>query len=250
MDTVKCYAWEQSFQSKVQDIRDDELSWFRRAQLLAALNSFILNSIPVIVTVVSFGVYSLLGGALTPAKAFTSLSLFAVLRFPLFMLPNLITQVVNCKVSLKRLEDLLLAEERLLLPNPPFEPYVPAISIKNGYFSWESEAERPTLSNVNLEVPVGSLVAVVGSTGEGKTSLVSAMLGEIPPVSGSDTSVIIRGSVAYVPQVSWIFNATVRDNILFGSPFQPPHYDRAINVTSLRHDLDLLPVSSKSTHYS
>lgn len=66
------------------------------------------------------------------------------------------------------------------------------------------------MSNVNLEVPVGSLVAVVGSTGEGKTSLVSAMLGEIPPVSGSDTSVVIRGSVAYVPQVSWIFNATVR----------------------------------------
>nr|CAB3485783.1 unnamed protein product [Digitaria exilis] len=92
------------FPSKVQDIRDDELSWFRRAQLLAALNSFILNSIPVVVTVVSFGVYSLLG----------------VLRFPLFMLPNLITQ-----------------------------------------------AERPTLSNVNVDVPVGSLVAIVGSTGEG-----------------------------------------------------------------------------------
>lgn len=52
-----------------------------------------LNSIPVVVTVVSFGVYTLLGGDLTPARAFTSLSLFAVLRFPLFMLPNLITQV-------------------------------------------------------------------------------------------------------------------------------------------------------------
>nr|CAB3488302.1 unnamed protein product [Digitaria exilis] len=241
MDTVKCYAWEQSFQSKVQDIRDDELSWFRRAQLLAALNSFILNSIPVVVTVVSFGVYSLLGGDLTPAKAFTSLSLFAVLRFPLFMLPNLITQVVNCKVSLKRLEDLLLAEERLLLPNPPIDPELPAISIKNGYFSWESQAERPTLSNVNVDVPVGSLVAIVGSTGEGKTSLISAMLGEIPPVSGSNTSVVLRGSVAYVPQVSWIFNATVRDNILFGSPFQLPRYEKAIDVTSMRHDLDLLP---------
>jgi len=213
MDTVKCYAWEQSFQSKVQDIRDDELSWFRSAQLLAALNSFILNSIPVVVTVVSFGVYSLLGGELTAAKAFTSLSLFAVLRFPLFMLPNLITQVVNCKVSLKRLEDLLLADERILLPNPPIEPELPAISIKNGNFSWELQAERPTLSNVNLDVPVGSLVAIVGSTGEGKTSLISAMLGEIPPVSGSDTSVVIRGSVAYVPQVSWIFNATVRYSI-------------------------------------
>jgi len=81
--------------------------------------------------------------------------------------------------------------------------------IKNQNFEcWQ--AQRPTLSNVNLDVPVGSLVAIVGSTGEGKTSLISAMLGEIPPVSGSGTSVVIRGSVAYVPQVSWIFNATVR----------------------------------------
>ncbi|KAG6487042.1 hypothetical protein ZIOFF_055624 [Zingiber officinale] len=241
MDTVKCYAWEQSFQSKVQIIRNDELSWFRSARLLAAFNSFILNSIPVFVTVASFGAYSLLGGDLTPAKAFTSLSLFAVLRFPLFMLPNLITQIVNCNVSLKRLEDLLLAEERILLPNPPIEADLPAISIKNGYFSWDSKAETPTLSNVNLDIPVGSLIAIVGSTGEGKTSLISAMLGELPPVAGSNTSVTIRGTVAYVPQISWIFNATVRDNILFGCPFRQSSYEKAIEVTALQHDLDLLP---------
>lgn len=74
------------------------------------------------------------------------------------------------------------------------------------------QAEKPTLSNVNLDVPVGSLVAIVGSTGEGKTSLVSAMLGELPAVTDA-TSVVLRGSVAFVPQVSWIFNATVRKHI-------------------------------------
>ncbi|KAI9385627.1 hypothetical protein POPTR_011G091200v4 [Populus trichocarpa] len=239
MDTVKCYAWESSFQAKVQGVRDDELSWFRKASLLGACNSFILNSIPVMVTVISFGMYTLLGGNLTPARAFTSLSLFAVLRFPLFMLPNMITQVVNANVSLKRLEELFLAEERILLPNPLLDPCLPAVSIKNGYFSWDSKAERPTLSNINLDVPIGSLVAVVGSTGEGKTSLVSAMLGELPATS--DASVVIRGTVAYVPQVSWIFNATVRDNILFGSPFDSARYEKAIDVTALQHDLDLLP---------
>ncbi|KAJ6728191.1 ABC TRANSPORTER C FAMILY MEMBER 1, partial [Salix koriyanagi] len=268
MDTVKCYAWESSFQAKVQGVRDDELSWFRKASLLGAeesclymekdrvtlhlrsllvsnaihgswCNSFILNSLPVMVTVISFAVYTLLGGNLTPARAFTSLSLFAVLRFPLFMLPNMITQVVNANVSLKRLEELFLAEERILLPNPPLDPCLPAVSIKNGYFSWDSKAERSTLSNINLDVPVGSLVAIVGSTGEGKTSLVSAMLGELPATSGA--SVVIRGTVAYVPQVSWIFNATVRDNILFGSPFDSARYEKAIDVTALQHDLDLLP---------
>ncbi|OIW20357.1 hypothetical protein TanjilG_09517 [Lupinus angustifolius] len=239
MDTVKCYAWESSFQSKVQNVRNDELSWFRKASLLGALNGFILNSVPVVVTVISFGVFTLLGGDLTPARAFTSLSLFAVLRFPLFMLPNIITQVVNANVSLKRLEELLLAEERVLLPNPPLEPGLPAISIKNGYFSWDAKAESTTLSNINLDIPVGSLVAVVGSTGEGKTSLVSAMLGELPPIA--DSTAVMRGTVAYVPQVSWIFNATVRDNVLFGSAFDPARYGRSINVTELKHDLELLP---------
>ncbi|OAY47206.1 hypothetical protein MANES_06G060800v8 [Manihot esculenta] len=239
MDTVKCYAWEKSFQSKVQSIRNDELSWFRNAQLLSAFNSFILNSIPVVVTLVSFGTFTLLGGDLTPARAFTSLSLFQVLRFPLNMLPNLLSQVVNANISLQRLEELFLAEERILVPNPPLEPGLPAISIKDGCFSWDSKAEKPTLSNINLDIPVGSLVAIVGGTGEGKTSLISAMLGELPSLA--NTSVIVRGTVAYVPQVSWIFNATVRDNILFGSEFQPTRYWQAIDVTALHHDLDLLP---------
>ncbi|KAK6917100.1 ABC transporter-like, ATP-binding domain [Dillenia turbinata] len=239
MDTVKCYAWEESFKSKVQSIRTEELSWFWRGQFLGASNMFLLNSIPVVVTVVSFGVFTLLGGNLTPARAFTSLSLFAVLRFPLFMLPSIITQVVNANVSLKRLEELFMTEERILLPNPPLQPGLPAISIKNGYFSWDSNAEKPALSNINLDVPVGELVAIVGGTGEGKTSLISAMLGEIPPIG--DASAVTRGTVAYVPQVSWIFNATVRDNILFGSPFEAARYEKAINVTALQHDLDLLP---------
>ncbi|KAH9747851.1 ABC transporter C family member 2 [Citrus sinensis] len=237
MDTVKCYAWEKSFQSRVQSIRDDELSWFRKAQFLSAFNSFILNSIPVVVTVVSFGTFTLLGGDLTPARAFTSLSLFAVLRFPLNMLPNLLSQVVNANVSLQRLEELLLAEERILMPNSPLEPELPAVSIKNGNFSWDSKS--PTLSNINLDIPVGSLVAIVGGTGEGKTSLVSAMLGELPPLK--DASVVIRGTVAYVPQISWIFNATLRKNILFGSEFDPAKYWKTIDVSALQHDLDLLP---------
>ncbi|MED6195162.1 Canalicular multispecific organic anion transporter 1 [Stylosanthes scabra] len=239
MDTVKCYAWETSFQSRVQSIRDYELSWFRKAQLLNALNTFILNSIPVLVTVTSFGMFTLLGGDLTPARAFTSLSLFAVLRFPLNMLPNLLSQVANANVSLQRLEELLLTEERNLKQNPPLIAGLPAISIKNGNFSWDAEAEKPTLSNINVEIPVGSLVAIVGGTGEGKTSLISAMIGELPLLD--DGNAIIRGTVAYVPQISWIYNATVRENILFGSEFDYERYWKAIDVTALQHDLNLLP---------
>ncbi|KAG5571649.1 hypothetical protein H5410_061415 [Solanum commersonii] len=148
-------------------------------------------------------------------------------------------RVVNSNVSLQRMEELFLAEERVLLPNPPLEPGLPAISIRGGFFSWDSKPEHPTLSNINLDIPVGELVAIVGGTGEGKTSLISAILGELPPLGNA--SVTIRGSIAYVPQVSWIFNATVRENILFGSNFEPTRYWKAIDVTALDHDLELLP---------
>lgn len=94
-----------------------------------------------------------------------------------------------------------------MLPNPPLEPGLPAISIKNGYFSWDQNASKPTLADINIDIKVGSLVAIVGGTGEGKTSLISAMLGELPPLENS--TAIIRGTTAYVPQISWIFNATV-----------------------------------------
>jgi len=70
-----------------------------------------------------------------------------------------------------------------------------------------SQEEKPTLSNINVEIPVGSLVAIIGGTGEGKTSLISAMIGELPPLA--DGNATIRGTVAYVPQISWIYNATV-----------------------------------------
>ncbi|KAG5520942.1 hypothetical protein RHGRI_033488 [Rhododendron griersonianum] len=188
LNKFRCYAWEESFQSKVRGMRKVELSWFQKAQLLSACNNFILKSITVLVTVPSFGLFTLLGGDLTPSRAFTCMFLFAVL------------------------------------------PDSPSCTIV--------KAEKPTLSNINLDIPVGSLVAVVGGTGEEKTSLILAMIGELLPVD--DSTVVIRGTVAYVPQISWIFNATVRENILFGSNFETSRYWKAIDVTALQHDLDLL----------
>jgi ABC-type multidrug transport system fused ATPase/permease subunit len=75
------------------------------------------------------------------------------------------------------------------------------------------QLKNPTLTNIKLNIQVGSLVAIIGGTGEGKTSLISAMLGELPPME--DASVVIRGTVAYAPQVPWIFNATVSYSLFY-----------------------------------
>ncbi|KVI00797.1 AAA+ ATPase domain-containing protein [Cynara cardunculus var. scolymus] len=256
IETVKCYAWEQSFQSKVQNIRKDELLWLWKSQLLGALNNFILNSLPVLVAVISFAFFTMLGGDLTPARAFTSLSLFTVLRTPLNTLPNLITQVrtkVTDKALIKSSNhttkskamssgslcwNLRFCHQQWLSDTfcNGFNDFTGFSSLRDCSSDFTS---KTTLADINIDIPVGSLVAIVGGTGEGKTSLISAMLGELPPLK--DAGVTIRGTAAYVPQISWIFNATVRENILFGSKFEASRYWKAVAVTALEHDLDILP---------
>ncbi|CAK9207689.1 unnamed protein product [Sphagnum troendelagicum] len=116
--------------------------WSAPIQIVVVIvNTSFANAVPVLVTVVAFGSYTMLGGILTLAKAFTSLSLFVALRFSLTMFPTLVTAAVNANVSLKRLQELLLAEEHMLQENPPLESGVPAILIKNGTFSWEPNAD-------------------------------------------------------------------------------------------------------------
>ncbi|KAJ3015528.1 UNVERIFIED_CONTAM: hypothetical protein HDU68_012690 [Siphonaria sp. JEL0065] len=101
------------------------------------------------------------------------------------------------------------------------------------------QQERITLKDINVSIPQGSLVAIVGSVGSGKSSLLSAICGQLKPMH-SAASVTFNGSVGYVPQQAWIMNASLRDNILFGLPFDQERYDHAIEVCALRRDLEVL----------
>lgn len=83
----------------------------------------------------------------------------------------------------------------------------------------------------------------MGQVGAGKTSLLSAILGEMNKTSGS---VRINGSVAYVPQTAWIFNATLRQNILFGKEFEQKLYEQVIEACALKADFGSLELNSVS----
>lgn len=107
--------------------------------------------------------------------------------------------------------------------------------IENGYFSW---GEENILENINLKLEKNSLNAVVGSVGTGKSSLVSAFLGEMDKVSGRVNTI---GNIAYVSQQAWIQNATLRDNILFGKPFVQSVYDKVVDACALVPDIKMLP---------
>lgn len=112
-----------------------------------------------------------------------------------------------------------------------------SLIIENGVFSWEP-AEKLTLKNINLQVKQGQLIAVVGSVGSGKSSLISAVLGDMEKISGR---VNVKGSVAYVPQQPWIQNATLRENILFGKVFDAAMYNNIVDACALKPDLEMLP---------
>lgn len=95
-----------------------------------------------------------------------------------------------------------------------------------------------TLTNINLSVSMGHLTAIVGRVGQGKTSLFNAMIGDMYKRQGS---VKIYGRIAYAPQQTWIINATLKDNIVFGLDFDQEKYDRIVYASGLRPDIEMLP---------
>lgn len=135
---------------------------------------------------------------------------------------------MNLKVSLHRSTQKLFTPHNFLAGNP--------LLIENGTFSWGDEVS--VLKNINLQVEKGQCVAVVGTVGSGKTSLVCAMLGEMDKISGRVNTV---GKIAYVPQQAWIQNATLQDNILFGRSMDRKRYEQVLQACALKQDLEILP---------
>nr|XP_029486454.1 canalicular multispecific organic anion transporter 2-like [Oncorhynchus nerka] len=237
---LKLYAWENSFKEKVLEIRQKELNVLRKTAYLGALSTMAWTSAPFLVALMTFAVYVTVdkNNILDAEKAFVSLSLFNILRFPLNMLPQVISSVVQASVSLKRIQDFLSHEE--LDPESVDRNNTAtdsSVTVVNGKFTWAKQ-DPPALHNINLMVPQGSLLAVVGHVGCGKSSLVSALLGEMEKLEGH---ISIRGSVAYVPQQAWIQNATLRDNILFGKAYNEQKYRSCLEACALTPDLEVLP---------
>ncbi|NXK48651.1 MRP3 protein, partial [Chauna torquata] len=237
---LKLYAWEPSFSEKVLEIRKNELRVLKKSAYLNSLSTFAWISAPFLVALMTFTVYVLVDekNILDAEKAFVSLSLFNILKFPLNILPQVISNIAQTSVSLKRIQQFLSHDE--LDPNCVETKVIApghAISVKNATFSWGKEL-KPSLKDINLLVPSGALVAIVGHVGCGKSSLVSALLGEMEKLEGE---VAVKGSVAYVPQQAWIQNATLKDNILFGQAPNEQKYQNVLEACALKTDLEVLP---------
>ncbi|EDW71288.2 multidrug resistance-associated protein 1 isoform X13 [Drosophila virilis] len=235
---LKLYAWEPSFEKQVLDIRDKEIATLRATAYLNASTSFLWSCAPFLVSLVTFATYLLSNEAnqLSVEKVFVSLALFDIMKLPLTIIPMLTVDIAETQVSVQRINKFLNSEE--LDPNnvqhDASKPH--PMSIENGHFSWGDEDEM-TLKNINMQVPKNNLVAIVGTVGSGKSSVIQALLGEMEKISGTVNTV---GKMAYVPQQAWIQNATVRDNILFGKPYDRKRYNKVIDACALRTDIEIL----------
>ncbi|XP_049850349.1 multidrug resistance-associated protein 1-like [Schistocerca gregaria] len=253
---IKLFGWEPSFEEKLLEHRDREVKLLKFGGFLRVFNYFFWTSTPIFFSVVIYTAYTLLGNELTFEIAFPVLTLLNILRFPISILPNLLVSLIDCHVSLKRLSAYFLAEEldsnaverpllsekRTWASEDKKERWADAdmearVLISEGRFYW-TDRDRPNLVDLNFRAYPGQLVAIVGKVGAGKSSLLSAILGEMPKIEGK---VVVKGSVAYCSQQAWIQNGTVRSNILFGKPFDKKLYEEAIRVSALEPDIRILP---------
>nr|AKC92817.1 ATP-binding cassette transporter YOR1 [Chaetomium globosum] len=274
---VKFFGWEKSFMARLDDYRNREIGAIQVVLGIRNAIMAIGVSLPIFASMLSFITYSLTNHNLHPAEVFSSLALFNGLRMPLNMLPLVIGQVTDALSSVSRIQEFMLAEERedesILKPDAPS-----AVEMHDASFTWErtptqdsegtiagpaaasktagekhknaavasseedstlAEEQEPfKLQNISLEIGRNELVAVIGTVGSGKTSLLAALAGDMRQTNGE---VVLGASRAFCPQYAWIQNATVQQNILFGKEMDKKWYADVIKACALQPDLDMLP---------
>ncbi|XP_049760898.1 ATP-binding cassette sub-family C member 6 isoform X3 [Elephas maximus indicus] len=195
------------------------------------------------VALVVFAVHTLVAeeNAMNAEKAFVTLTVLHILNKAQAFLPFSIHTIVQARVSLDRLVAFLCLEE----VDPGAVDSSPSrcsagedcITVQHGTFAW-SQKSPACLQRINLTVPQGCLLAVVGPVGAGKSSLLSALLGELSKVEGSMS---VKGPVAYVPQEAWVQNASVVENVCFQRELDPLWLERVLEACALGPDMDRFP---------
>ncbi|GLH12006.1 Multidrug resistance-associated protein 5 [Gryllus bimaculatus] len=279
---IKMYAWEDSFAEKIADVRNLERKQLQKAAFLQSFSNTVTPAITVLASITTFLCYSLTGHDLYATEAFTVFAVFTAMQFTVGTLPYGIKCLAEANVSCKKIQKFLHRPNY----ESPFSKMVSddIIHIQNGVFAWESQKREEisrkkgrskktyqtksndvangsakdergafltheemqpviALQNLTLNVAREKLIGVCGSVGSGKSSLLSAIMGDMMMVSGD---LQVMGSVAIVSQQAWIFNDSVRENILFGLPFQEDKYQEVIECCSLQRDLELLANGDKT----
>jgi ABC-type multidrug transport system fused ATPase/permease subunit len=172
----------------IESLRDREFKWLRETQMKKAYGAVIYWMSPTVVSAVMYTATAIMGSApLNASTLFTVLATLRVMAEPVRFLPEILTMMIQYKVSLDRIEKFLLEDEirEEDVGRVPSENSDVRVQVQDGNFSWKASGTDLSLRNVNLRINRGEKVAVCGPVGSGKSSLLYALLGEIPRISGS-----------------------------------------------------------------
>ncbi|KAI2733904.1 hypothetical protein CBS147332_919 [Penicillium roqueforti] len=274
---IKYFAWEQRFQDIVGEKRKTELKALRKRYILWSSAATVWYGTPILITFMSFFLYTVVEKKqLTPSIAFPALSMFSLLRVPLDQLADMVAHVQECKVSLDRVDKYLNEEETSKydqLRDSTVTGTPARIGLEKATLSWNSSSgdsqdteadadlEAFRLINVDVEFLVGKLNIIVGPTGSGKTSLLMALLGEMKLLEGRvhlpggmpnradlpvDPETGLVDSIAYCAQEAWLVNDTVKENIIFASPYDERRYRAVLKACALERDLAILDAGDQT----
>uniref|UniRef100_A0A8B9XVT2 Multidrug resistance-associated protein 4 n=1 Tax=Bos mutus grunniens TaxID=30521 RepID=A0A8B9XVT2_BOSMU len=236
--TIKMNVWEKSFIGLITRLRRKEISKILKSSYLKGMNLASFFAVSKSIILVTFISNELLDNLITGSQVFMVVMLFEALRFSSTLyFPMAIEKVSEAIISIQRIKNFLSLDEmsQCYAQLPPDGEIIVDVQDLTGF--WEKASETPTLQGLSFTVRPGELLAVVGPVGAGKSSLLSAVLGELPLSQGK---VSVHGRIAYVSQQPWVFSGTVRSNILFGKKYEKERYEEVIKACALEEDLRLL----------
>lgn len=244
MKSIKVYAWTTAFMNRLNYVRNEqELKTLRKIGASQAFANFTWSTTPFLVSCATFTVFVLTKDQpLTTEIVFPALTLFNLLTFPLAILPIVITSIIEATVAVGRLTSYFTAEElqsdAVSRKEATTQTGDESLRIRDATFTWDRNGTRNCLENINFVAHKGELSCIVGRVGSGKSSFLQAMLGDLWKINGE---VVVHGATAYVAQQSWVMNASVKDNVVFGHRWDPHFYERTVHACALVDDFSTLP---------
>lgn len=204
--------------------------------------------------------YTFVGQRPTAKYVYVVNSFYSILKSSMNTdFPQAVTQLAETLVSLERIQNFLMFEEvhvgfinlntvlKKIYTSTPLlhssSKKSVGILLQNASAKWMSNKTEEILHDINFNVGPKQLVAVVGPVGSGKTSLLHAIMRELPLTRGYKDVV---GRISYASQEPWLFPGTIRQNILFGEEWNPKKYEKVIKVCALERDFNLLPYGDRS----
>uniref|UniRef100_G3MW09 Multidrug resistance-associated protein 4 n=1 Tax=Bos taurus TaxID=9913 RepID=G3MW09_BOVIN len=236
--SVKMNALEKSLIDLITRLRRKEISKILQSSYLRGMNLASFFAVTKIMIFVTFITNVALKKVITASQVFVVVTLYEALRFTSTLyFPMAIEKVSEAIISIRRIKNFLLLDEISQLTTQLPSDDKTIVHMKDFTAFWDKESETPTLQGLSFTVRPGELLAVVGPVGAGKSSLLCALLGELPPSQGQAS---VHGRIVYVSQQPWVFSGTVRSNILFGKKYEEERYEKVIKACALKEDLQLL----------